>query len=468
MRRHFALFSAAICLSATLVLPVPCIAQAGSLAVGAGQALALAGALEAVKPGLDESVNNAGNQADQTLRNAQTRADYLIKQLRDLSTKVGADFATQREQAASQAFALLGQLYAETQQTRMNVSISMFQGLAAASAMLDAIPFVHVPDTPFAALPVALKPSSSDRRVVIYGYFPSLRNGDATVKFDSGKKVNGIRGIGSLYFDVPQELVKEGSFVNTTVSLPSGSWFTRDYTFGSRVFVLPRKPFHVTVDRLQRKDASYRDIPGTAQILRADSGNQSVHWVQNAKSLFMSCVASHADYDADDVVFKDVQIVQTSIDKPEGMGSCCNSPSFVLHSKTLDQVDLSLSAPNCDCGPFYHRVTGGSHIDYSITPIFTARLAHEGKSQPLDEKTFDMSENDVQKIPPDPRAVMTQVLIEVSDGQSSAKDFAEISNGNVNQTAATAAAKRTWDVSLASDGTVVITTRNLPVTFVGQ
>jgi ElaB/YqjD/DUF883 family membrane-anchored ribosome-binding protein len=114
-------------LSAIFLLPLSCLAQAGSVAVGAGQALALAGALEAVKPGLDESVNNAGNQADQTLRNAQTRAEYLIKQLRDLSTKVGGDVATQREQAASQAFALLGQLYAETQQARMNISISMFK-----------------------------------------------------------------------------------------------------------------------------------------------------------------------------------------------------------------------------------------------------------------------------------------------------------------------------------------------------
>jgi Flp pilus assembly protein TadG len=95
-------------------------------------------------------------------------------------------------------------------------------------------------------------------------------------------------------------------------------------------------------------------------------------------------------------------------------------------------------------------------------------LAHEPGTKPLDEKAFDMAENDVAMIPADPKAVMTQVLIEVSDGQSSAKDFAEISNGNVNQSAATAAAKRTWDVTLASGGTTVITTRNLPVTFVGQ
>lgn len=459
------LFSLAVYVSMLTFTPVPCVAQAGNEAVGAGQALALAAALEAVKPGLDETVNNAGNQANQTLRNAQTREDYLIKKLKELSTKVGSDFATQREQTASQAFALLGELYSQTQQARLNISINMFQGLAAASSMLDSIPFVHVPDTPFAALPVALKASSSDRRVVIYGYFPSLKNGDATVKFDSGQKVSGKRGIGSLYFDLPQELMKEGAFVNTSVSLPSGSWFTKDYTFGSRVFVLPRKPFHVKVVRLQRNDAAYRDITGTAQPVRADSDHQSVHWIENANSLFTKCVATHADYDADDVVFKDVQIVQTSIDKP---GGCCPSPSYVLHGKTLTQVDFELGAPNCNCGPLWQHYSGGSHIDYSVTPIFTARLAHQAKSQPLDEKAFDMSENDIQKIPPDSRVVMTQVLIEVSDGQSSAKDFAEISNGNVNQSAATAAAKRTWEVSLASDGSVVITTRNLPVTFVGQ
>src|ERR1700733_12735210 len=115
----------------------------GGPEVDAGQAAALAGALEAVKPGLDESVNNSGNQANQTLRNAQTRADYLIKQLHDLSKKTGAEVATQREQAASQAFTLLGQLYSETQQERMNISVSMFQGLAAAAAVLDAVPFIH-------------------------------------------------------------------------------------------------------------------------------------------------------------------------------------------------------------------------------------------------------------------------------------------------------------------------------------
>src|SRR5882762_7747700 len=173
----------AVILSCTIPFILSC-GGGGGLEVGAGQALALASALEAVKPGLDESVNNAGNQANQTLRNAQTRADYLIKQLNDLAKQTGGQVATQREQAAGQAFTLLGQLYAETQQARMNISVNMFQGLAAAAAILDSIPFVHVPDTPFAALPLALKPSSSDRRVIIYGYFPSIKRGDATIRFD--------------------------------------------------------------------------------------------------------------------------------------------------------------------------------------------------------------------------------------------------------------------------------------------
>lgn len=455
-----------ICLIAIPLMSLSC-GGGGDLGVGAGQAIALAGALEAVKPGLDESVNNAGNQANQTLRNAQTRAEYLIKQLNDLAKQTGGQIATQREQAAGQAFTLLGQLYTETQQERMNISISMFQGLAAAAAILDSIPFIHVPDTPFAALPIALKPKGSDRRVIIYGYFPSLKSGEASIKFDNGNKVKGMRGIGSLYFDVPNNLVKEGLFVNAAVSLPSRSMFGSGDTFGTRVFILPLKPFHVNVDLLQRNDVAYRDIAGTAQAVRADSDHQSVHYLQNAKSLFMSTVSTHADYDADDVVFKDVQLVQTGNDKP---CSCCPSPSFQLHAKTLDQIDFELGAPNCGgCGGlFNHCGGGGSHIDFSVTPIFTARLAHEAKTKPLDHKTLDMAENDVAKLPFDARVVMTQVVIEVSDGQSSVKDFAEISNGTVNQSAATAAGRRTWDVSLASDGTVVIVTKNLPVTFIGQ
>ncbi len=439
----------------------------GGLEVGAGQALALASALEAVKPGLDESVNNAGNQANQTLRNAQTRADYLIKQLNDLAKQTGGQVATQREQAAGQAFTLLGQLYAETQQARMNISVNMFQGLAAAAAILDSIPFVHVPDTPFAALPLALKPSSSDRRVIIYGYFPSIMRGDATIRFDGGSKIKGMRGIGSLYFDVPNNLVKEGSFVNASISLPSGSIFSKDDTFGTRVFILPQKAFRVTVDFMQRNEAAYKDINGSAQGVRADSDHQSVHWIQNAKQLFMTSVPSHADYDPDDVVFKDVQLAQTGNDKP---CDCCPSPSFQLHAKTLDQIDIELNAPNCGgCGGlFNHCGGGGSHIDYSVTPIFTARLVHEAKMKPLNQKVMQMAENDVAKIPFDPKVVMTQVTIEISDGQSSVKDFAEVSNGTVNQGTPTAAGRRSWEVTLAGDGTIVITTKNLPVTFIGQ
>ncbi|HEY4679103.1 MAG TPA: hypothetical protein VIJ01_18190 [Candidatus Angelobacter sp.] len=439
----------------------------GGAEIGAGQALALAGALEAVKPGLDESVNNAGNQANQTLRNAQTRADYLIKHLNDLAKQTGGEVATQREQAAGQAFTLLGELYTETQRARMNISVSMFQGLAAAAAILDSIPFIHVPDTPFAALPIAFKPNASDRRVIIYGYFPSLKRGEATIRFDGGTKAKGMRGIGSLFFDVPNNIVKEGSFVNASVSLPSGSIFSKDDTFGTRVYVLPQKPFHVNVDFLQRNDGAYRDIAGTAQAVRADSDHQSVHWIQNAGALFMTTVPTHADYDPNDVVFKDVQLVQKGNDKP---CDCCPSPSFVVHAKTLDQVDIELGAPNCGhCGSLFNLCGGGgSHIDISATPIFTARLIHESKTIPLNHKTMDLAENDVAKIPFDPKAVMTQIVIEVSDGQSSAKDFAEISNRTVNQSAATAAGRRTWDVSLAADGTIVITTKNLPVTFVGQ
>ena len=186
--RRLTQWCAALTSSIALVSLLSC-GTGAEVGVGAGQALALAGALEAVKPGLDESVNNAGNQADQTLRNVQTRADYLIKQLHELAQKTGGEVATQRERAASQAFSLLGELYTDTQQARLNFSITMFQGLAAAAAILDSIPFIKVPDTPFAALPIALKPNSSDRRVIIYGYFPSLKHGDATVKFDMGSKL---------------------------------------------------------------------------------------------------------------------------------------------------------------------------------------------------------------------------------------------------------------------------------------
>jgi hypothetical protein len=117
-------------------------------------------------------VNNAGNRADQTLRNAQTRADHLIKDLNDSIEKTGAEAAAQREELARQAFTLLGELYGDTEQSLMSISVSMFQGLAAAAAILDSIPFVHVADTPFAELPLALKPAGDDRRVIIYGYFP--------------------------------------------------------------------------------------------------------------------------------------------------------------------------------------------------------------------------------------------------------------------------------------------------------
>lgn len=433
--------------------------------VGAGGIIALTTALQGVKHGLDESVNNAGNSADQELRNAQTRTDHLLKQMDELKTKIGGEAATQREDLARQGFALLGQMYADTQSVRMSVSLNMYQGLASAAAILDAIPFVNVPDTPFASSPIGLKANGKDRRVTIYGYFPSLKSGSTgTIKFDSGESVKGFRGIGSLYFDIPEKLIKPGQYINARVELPSFVSFWNTDRFGVRTYVFPEKPFQVTVEYLQRNAAAYADLTGTTQRVRADSDHLDNHYLRSVNDLFTTSVPSHADYDLHDLTFKDVTLAIVQNDKP---CSCCPSPSFEVHVKSLDQIDMELQAPNCgSCGSlFNHCGGGGSHIDVDATPIFTARIASLPKMVSLKRMTFQMAENDLKKLAPDPKAVVTQILVQVSDGQSTASDFGEISNGTMILDKASVSAKRTWDATVLSDGGVAIATHDLPVSF---
>jgi hypothetical protein len=451
----------------TLILPSLSCTSAG-IGSGVSQALALAGAFQAIKPGLDETVNNAGGQANDAIRNAQTRMDYLIKQLNDSAKKLGKEAATQREDLSRQGFALMQALYEDTQRTRMNVAADVYRGMAAAATMLDSVPFVKVPDTPFAAVPLALKANTVNRRITVYGYFPSMGpDQKADVKFDSGQAVEGLRGIGSIEFDVPENIAaKEASFSDVSITLPRRGWFSPPQTFHTRIFVLPKKSFHLDVTFLARNDQAYRDVTGTPQRIDANSNLQDNHWVRNVADLFATSVSNHADFDNADTLFKDVVITDLGGGKP---CSTCPDTSFDIHLKTPQQIDLSVRAPNCP----YHVVSlfnvcggGGSNRSIQAVPVFTTRLAGTPRTTPIKIQELEMADHD-QIVVDEPQGTREiQITVSVSDGVSTAKDFGELGE---NASAFTAApgtrAFKTWNASVVAGNRIQITTGALPVDF---
>ena len=140
--------------------------------------------LAAIVTQTDVATANRIAQIDAVTKVNIDRINGLIQNVADSTTK-------QREEAARQAFNVVSEAQRMVDSSGKNLFVGLNESLAAASAVVDALPFSNMPDTVFAVMPLKMLRSARDRQVSVYGYFPTAANAPGLVSITvDGMKID--------------------------------------------------------------------------------------------------------------------------------------------------------------------------------------------------------------------------------------------------------------------------------------
>ena len=379
------------------------------------------GVLSSVVSQVQKALSSIVAQADDATKNNISRVDTAakddIKRINDVVSNVVNSTAEQREDLARQAFAVLSDSQKLVDASGKDVFANLNQTLAAVSATLDALPFVHIPDAVFAVSPYKMRKDARDREVSIYGYFPSIaENASAVVVTVNGLPVQVKRSVGKVFFDMSDDTLKQPkSVAYVRIQLPSRGWFSGKPTpIDTRVRVLNDAPYAFTIEAMKGNPAAYATLDGRTQTEGADSSNSNRNVHLDAVGLFNTSVGD-ARYDS-----STAQIVNVR-EQAAGHGKACEDcpdPSGRITSWTASAVEIALNAPSCD-GHFvskgfqsYRCGGGGSHYEVNFIPTFTVRVKGVPETTPIETKSLKAawSAASTVDLPPD----WTSALVKLS------------------------------------------------------
>jgi len=373
-----------------------------SAVVTIGQLGALSAAVGEVQKALSSVVAQADDATKNRINQANTAATTTLKNLKGVIDDAANSTAEQREEAARQAFNVLAESQKLVSDSGRDIFTNLNQTLASASATIDAIPFVNVPDTVLAVSPYKLRRDSRDREVSIYGYFPSIASDPSAVKVTvDGSPVGVKRSVGRIFFDLPEDAMKHPKpVVDVAIQLPKKGLLHRVQTpIDTGVRLLSDKPYKFTVEAAKENPAAQVTIDGAAHMERADSSNPSRNVHLDAESLFNTTV-NDPKYDA-----KTAQIVNIR-PLPAGHAKACEDcpdPSGGVTGWTGAAVEIAIGAPNCGAhfvrhdsdGPFgikifggYQCGGGGSFYEVNFVPTFTVRVKGVPETEPIERKVI--------------------------------------------------------------------------------
>jgi hypothetical protein len=369
----------------------------GGAGVTIGQLAALSGVLDQLQKALSSVVA----QADDATKNRVSQVDTAARDNIDRINKVVAHAADstseQREELARQAFGVLADSQKIIDQSGKDLFANVNQTLASSAAILDAIPFVKIPDTVFGVTPYKIHTDTRSTEVSIYGYFPSIaENASAVVVTLGGEAVPVKRSVGRIFFDLPDNVLKQTSrLVDVRIQLPKKGWFSSTPTpIDTRIRLLSNTPYSFSIDAMKDNPAAYATVTGRAHMEGANSSNTNRNVHIDAVGLFNTSVGDPR-YDA-----STAQIVGVA-PQPSGSGKACADcpdPSGSITSWNASAVEVALNAPNCgnhfvqtwSTGPFGIRVPGGyvcggggSHFEVIFIPTFTVHVQGAPDSTPI-------------------------------------------------------------------------------------
>jgi hypothetical protein len=437
--------------------PVVTIAQLGALQVAVAE----------VQKAVSASIAQADDAAKNNINRVDTTAKDTLKRIHDEIDNAANRTAEQREEAARQAFDLLNQARRLVDDSGKDVFSNVNQALAAASATVDAIPFVKVPDTIYAVTPYKMRADAKDREVSVFGYFPAIaENANAVSATLNGEPVTIKRGIGRIFFDISEKaLTTRQPTLDLEIQLPKKAMFSKSQTpIGARIRILSSAPYSFTVEAIKQNAAAYETMDGSARFETANSENTSRNVHLAATDLFNATV-NNPKYDPATARIVNVR------EQPFGHGKACEDcpdPSGRVSTWNASAVEVALSAPNCSShwvsktsdGPFgikipggYQCGGGGSHADVTFIPSFTAKVRGVPETLPVGTQKATAGWHAVQTLDLPSDWTSATVKLNYDDNFDKSETFVV-----VKREVGTAAAAL-FDVRIANDTKMMISTR---------
>ena len=388
----------------TTVTPI-----AHSQASSAATILALKATLTELQAVIDRAQIGLDSIAAAKIEAASNEAQRLLREIEKIRKGTVKDVNEAVQEVATQTHQLASSLRKTISQTERRAFLDVNTALANASESLDGIPLVKI--APYAAAidPPRIRSDVSNRRVLVYGYFPDSKDGRSPEAVVGGSTVQLSRETGAkLSFDLPRDLaLKEEQFVDIQSNVPTRTGWLSLWkgmeSFKDRIYVERSLPLSCNVQVLEAN-------PALDEIVRASSeftdeartmgggGKPSNIRTVSSKDLLIATVPSAVDlYDITNVR------IQTLGERFWGGAACSDHGNWSGKLRRWDpeSVEFELSAPSVaphmhsgmrdDCGfvsnvlgavvgqrciqvPYtYLHGGGGSHANIGLKPTFVVR-----------------------------------------------------------------------------------------------
>jgi hypothetical protein len=444
-----------------VVLVVGATGCGGDAAASLSQLAVLSTAITQLRNALNDTIGQADQATATRIRQTKDAADETLKTVNGVIEKGSNATTVQREEAARQAFAILGTTSQLVDSSGKEIFQHVNETLAALAATIDAVPFVNIPDTAFAVSPYRLRSDSKITEISVYGYFPSIASDASSVGVTvDGKSVQVKRSVGKFYFELPPDVSKSSNATSEIkIQLPRKSWYSisRPSPIFAKVRLLNATPYSFVVDIRKDNPVAYETVTGKEVDEYADN-NRSPHY--SAEVLFNNTAPNPARYDASTVQISNIVVVGPP--KTHGSKACedCPDPSGRIVAWTAAAVDIEMSAPGCGAhvvakGPFniYHCGGGGSNYTVAFVPVFTGHV--KGVEDTLPIQTINLHGGWTQVLTQDLPSDWTNVLVKLSfdDNFDKRETFVAVKRG------APVAASADYDVSVENGNKLLIRTR---------
>ena len=193
-----------------------------------------------------------------------------------------------------------------------------------------------------------------------YGHFPDIDDSHpATVAVElegvGRKEVTLKKYVGNqLSFVLPGEYVKEGRFVEMTITLPVlkyGVWHTTDETH-ARIYIEQRNAFQFDGTAYEENPDLWATVnPNVAHEEHADSSRTTNSQTLTAVALFSSLIEDNTKYDMSTATF--IQMAHRE-DKSGAPCHCgCDPGASSFGGFDANTVTFALSAPTCGATGLY-------------------------------------------------------------------------------------------------------------------
>lgn len=397
---------------------VPVSAQVGLATLGA----TLTG-LQELRKSLESTVNTVDAESASKINQLSIAVDQAINELKSAIKDTSNGLNYNETKLFNDIFSVMSNVNSELERKGYLTYIGANASLANVATIMEGIPIFKVQEYLYATYPLRLRPTASDTLVSFYGHFPDVDDShSASVQY----KVEGLpeqsanlkRYIGGrLGFEIPKQYLKEGKFVNISVSVPKKRFifFYGKSTFNTRVYIESLNAFSLKVDTFQENPALWAIVPSTNEhVERADSNRTSNIGSATAQQLFSTLINDDVKYVANSAMFA---VMPSRIDTVLSPCWCnCSGSSARMSSWNANVVNWEIFAPSCGPQVCTRRGGGfipvpeiqtcgggGTHGEVYLKPTFRVKLRNQPDDALISSQSIKMQRANVWPSEPLPQ-----------------------------------------------------------------